>query len=89
MSSSIADVAEKLGAGKCLTEVDVDAIITAVRLCLFDDPFRVRCQSCDNPYGIGKASQEIARVLAETPLDKRLIQKIMTLEGEVRDGYYY
>ena len=28
MSSSIADVAEKLGAGKCLTEVDVDAIIT-------------------------------------------------------------
>ena len=28
MSSSIADVAEKLVAGKCLTEVDVDAIIT-------------------------------------------------------------
>jgi UDP-N-acetylglucosamine 2-epimerase (non-hydrolysing)/GDP/UDP-N,N'-diacetylbacillosamine 2-epimerase (hydrolysing) len=69
-------------------EYDADAIYGAVRRCLFDDDFRVRCRSVENPYGVGDAGPKIAEVLARVPLDRTLIRKGMTLRGEARDGWF-
>jgi UDP-hydrolysing UDP-N-acetyl-D-glucosamine 2-epimerase len=67
---------------------DAGAIATAVRRCLFNEPFRERCATADNPYYLGDAGPKIAKVLAEVPLDQKLIRKQMTLRGETRDGWF-
>ncbi|MDA9993951.1 UDP-N-acetylglucosamine 2-epimerase [Burkholderiales bacterium] len=61
-------------------------IYHAITSCLFDPIFRERAFSCSNPYGIGDAGIKIARVLAETQIDNRLIRKRMTLKGEYKEG---
>jgi UDP-hydrolysing UDP-N-acetyl-D-glucosamine 2-epimerase len=67
---------------------DANAIYAATTRCLFDEPFRRQCQVSDNPYYLGDAGRKIADVLAEVPLDQRLLRKRMTLVGETRDGWY-
>ncbi len=69
-------------------EYDADAIYDAVQRCLFDDAFRATCADCSNPYGEGDAGKKIADILATVPLDKKLIQKRMTLLGEEQDGWF-
>lgn len=61
---------------------DCQAIVQAVRCGLFDEGFRERCRSADNPYYLGDAGPKIAGVLASAPIDQRLLRKRMTLRGE-------
>ncbi len=67
---------------------DADAIAAAIERCLFDEAFREHCRTAENPYYLGDAGPKIATVLAEVPLDQRLIRKQMTLRGEARDGWF-
>jgi UDP-hydrolysing UDP-N-acetyl-D-glucosamine 2-epimerase len=67
---------------------DADAIVRAVQGCLFDEDFRTRCRHAANPYWLGNAGPKIANVLADVPLDQKLIRKRMTLRGETRDGWF-
>jgi GDP/UDP-N,N'-diacetylbacillosamine 2-epimerase (hydrolysing) len=55
---------------------DVDAIAAAVEQALSPE-FRDRL-SGENPYGDGRASERIVRVLAETPIDEALLYKRLT-----------
>ena len=57
---------------------DMEAIVEAVRRCVEDETLRLRCQTCDNPYGAGDAGKRIADVLATIPIDMHLLQKRMT-----------
>lgn len=50
-----------------------------IRTCLFDEAFRSSCWEIKNPYGEGRSGERIAEVLAEIPLDKKLIQKRMMI----------
>ena len=57
---------------------DYDEIVAACTKALYDPPFRELSRSCENPYGRGDSSNQIAEVLATVPLDRKLIQKRMT-----------
>ena len=65
-----------------------DEIVAAVKKCLNDDAFRNIAFTCSNPYYMGGAGIKIAEVLAAVPLEKAILRKSMTLQGEVRDGWY-
>jgi UDP-N-acetylglucosamine 2-epimerase (non-hydrolysing)/GDP/UDP-N,N'-diacetylbacillosamine 2-epimerase (hydrolysing) len=67
---------------------DAEAIHRAIRRCLDDEAFRRVCRACDNPYGTGDAGRKIAAVVAGVELDRKLVQKRMTLRGEARDGWH-
>jgi UDP-hydrolysing UDP-N-acetyl-D-glucosamine 2-epimerase len=67
---------------------DGAALVAAVKRCLFDEDFRKVCREVVNPYGLGDAGKKIAAVLAQVPLDERLIRKRMTLAGEAREGWF-
>lgn len=70
------------------TDYSEAQVVEAVRRCFDDDAFRKSCRECENPYGIGDAGPKIAAVLADVPIDRRLIRKGMALRGEVRDGWF-
>ncbi len=70
------------------TRYDRQEISTAVRRCLFDEDFRQTCKKAKNPYWLGDAGPKIAKVLAEVALDQNLIRKKMTLNGEIKDGWF-
>ncbi len=70
------------------TEYDATAIREAIERCLDDEAFRRRCREGDNPYYMGGAGPRVAQVLAGVPLDRALLRKRMTLQGEHRDGWY-
>jgi len=53
-------------------------IIKAIKMALYDESFRIKVQQCSNPYGDGKASERIVKVLSEIEVDKRLMQKKIT-----------
>ena len=61
---------------------DCTSIRQAVHRCLFDEGFRARCRTADNPYYLGDAGPKIADVLATVTIDQRLLRKRMTLRGE-------
>ncbi len=67
---------------------DEGAIYAAIRKCLDDVDWRQVCRNTPNPYGVGDAGKKIAKILAEVPLDQRLIRKQMTLSGEAQNGWY-
>ena len=69
-------------------EYDAGAIHAAIRRCLDDPAFRAMCRACENPYGVGDAGRKVAEVVASVALDRKLLQKHMTLRGEARDGWY-
>jgi GDP/UDP-N,N'-diacetylbacillosamine 2-epimerase (hydrolysing) len=54
---------------------DKEEIINAVNKALYDSSFRKKVASCKNPYGDGKASQRIARILANIKIAPSLLQK--------------
>ncbi len=54
------------------------AIVRAVRRAVFDPAYRARVRRCRNPYGDGRSSARIARVLATIPLNQRLLIKDIT-----------
>jgi UDP-hydrolysing UDP-N-acetyl-D-glucosamine 2-epimerase len=65
-----------------------EAVLSAVRRCLYDEEWRTVCRRTENPYGGGDAGTRIASVLASVPIDQALLRKRMTLLGEARDGWY-
>ena len=69
-------------------DYDRNAFVSAVMTALYDDQFRESCRVAENPYGRGGSGAQIAEVLESVPLNKTLIQKRMTLRGEVRDGWF-
>lgn len=55
-----------------------DEIKSAIEKALFDKEFLSTIKRCENPYGDGKASERIVKVLSEVKIDKRLLQKQIT-----------
>lgn len=76
--------------GKNVIDVDYekDSIVAAVSQCIYDINFREICRTAENPYHLGDAGKKIAAVLAEVPINQKLIRKAMTLQGRVKDGWY-
>lgn len=54
---------------------DGAALRRAFRRCVSDKAFLKTVKTCANPYGRGDAGRKIARVLAQVPLNARLITK--------------
>jgi GDP/UDP-N,N'-diacetylbacillosamine 2-epimerase (hydrolysing) len=54
---------------------DIDQIQAVIRKALQDPEFKARVQTCQNPYGDGHAGERIAGILAEIPLNERLVSK--------------
>lgn len=54
---------------------DIGQIQEAVHKALSDPEFGARVRACQNPYGDGHAGERIAKILAETPFDERLLAK--------------
>ncbi|MCE9659472.1 MAG: UDP-N-acetylglucosamine 2-epimerase [Burkholderiales bacterium] len=69
-------------------DYDEAGLVRAVERCLDDEAFRETARRTVNPYYLGDAGKKIAAVLANVPLDQKLIRKAMTLRGEARDGWY-
>lgn len=57
---------------------DAEALEVAVRRCVEDESFRLRCREGRNPYGQGNAGQRIADILATVGINQGLLQKKMT-----------
>jgi GDP/UDP-N,N'-diacetylbacillosamine 2-epimerase (hydrolysing) len=57
---------------------DAGAIIRAVRRAVFDAGYRAKVRRCRNPYGDGRSSRRIARVLAKIALNDALRIKDIT-----------
>lgn len=59
---------------------DREDIKKALTQALYNEEFRKKASSCQNPYGDGRASERIAAILSEIPLDnlmpKRLVYEI-------------
>lgn len=65
-----------------------DEIIDAVKKCINDASFRASCRITNNPYYLGGAGKKIAKILAATSIDQKLLRKRMTLIGEAQDGWF-
>ena len=57
------------------TGYDLDEIASAVRHVTQDKAFRDQAARCQTPYGDGRTGQRIARILADTQIDARLLHK--------------
>lgn len=67
---------------------DASEIVASVRRCLSDGIFRDTARVSPNPYYLGGAGIKVADTLATVPLDQALLRKLLTLKGEVHDGWY-
>ena len=54
------------------------AIKRAIEKALFNKKFKKRVLYCTNPYGDGKASNRIIKILSKVKIDKKLLQKKLT-----------
>lgn len=52
-----------------------DLIVNAINRSINDSDFKQICRNCSNPYGDGYSSERIARIIAETKIDKELVNK--------------
>ena len=57
---------------------DKGQIKRAINKALYDKKFREKVGWCKNPYGDGKASERIVRILRKIKLEKKLLQKKIT-----------
>jgi UDP-hydrolysing UDP-N-acetyl-D-glucosamine 2-epimerase len=55
-----------------------EEIVAAIRRALYEEDFIKIVKKCKNPYGNGKASFKIVRILSRIEINKRLLQKKMT-----------
>jgi GDP/UDP-N,N'-diacetylbacillosamine 2-epimerase (hydrolysing) len=53
-------------------------IINAIQIALYDEDFNEKVRQCKNPWGDGKTSGRIVRILSEAVIDKKLLQKRIT-----------
>jgi UDP-hydrolysing UDP-N-acetyl-D-glucosamine 2-epimerase len=72
-----------LDSGYCSKE-----IVSAVERCFDNKDFREKSRKTNNPYYLGDAGEKIASVLSSVPLDQKLLRKLMTLKGEIHEGWY-
>ncbi len=70
------------------TGYDEEEISHAISLSLEDEDFRAQCHDTHNPYYVGGAGILIANVLNELNLNEKLIRKKMTINGEIKNGWY-
>ena len=45
---------------------------------VYDDEYKKQVSNCINPYGDGKSSKKIAKILAEIKVDQSLLVKDIT-----------
>jgi UDP-hydrolysing UDP-N-acetyl-D-glucosamine 2-epimerase len=57
---------------------NTEEIIKGIRKALYDKKFKEKIKKCKNPYGDGKASERIMKVLSKVKIDKKLLQKRIT-----------
>lgn len=55
-----------------------DEIKSGIKRALFDKEFLHVVKKCESPYGDGKASDRIVKVLSEVAIDKKLLEKKVT-----------
>ena len=60
------------------SDCDDKKIEQAIRKAIYDKRFRERLKRCGNPYGDGRASERIVKVLTKIKLDRKLLQKEIT-----------
>ena len=60
------------------TDVHKQNIIHAIQHALTDRKFLNECKKCINPYGTGRASEQIINVLLKTQVTQSLLKKVMT-----------
>jgi GDP/UDP-N,N'-diacetylbacillosamine 2-epimerase (hydrolysing) len=53
-------------------------ILKAIETALRDEKFRQKVRQCENPWGDGKATEKIVRVLSGIEIDTKLMQKKIT-----------
>jgi UDP-N-acetylglucosamine 2-epimerase (non-hydrolysing)/GDP/UDP-N,N'-diacetylbacillosamine 2-epimerase (hydrolysing) len=54
---------------------DRNAIARQVRAIIDDPEVRKRVENCANPFGDGHTGQRVADLLAQTPIDAKLLNK--------------
>ena len=59
-------------------DLDKKKIIRAVKKAVFDKSFRQKIKKCKNPFGQGRASEKIVKILTKIKKDKKLLQKKIT-----------
>jgi UDP-hydrolysing UDP-N-acetyl-D-glucosamine 2-epimerase len=59
-------------------EANKNKIIKAIKKALYDKKFRKIIQRSKNPYGDGKTSNRIIKILSKIEIDKKLLQKKIT-----------
>ena len=52
-----------------------ELIKEAINKAIFDENFKRICKNCSNPYGDGYSGERIARIIAETEINDKLINK--------------
>lgn len=52
-----------------------ELIKEAIRKAVNDENFKETCKNCSNPYGDGYSGERIARIIAETEINKELLNK--------------
>ena len=57
---------------------DKEAIVAQLSRIQDDPETRNRIRNCANPFGDGHAGERVAGLLAETPIDGRLLNKDLT-----------
>jgi UDP-N-acetylglucosamine 2-epimerase (non-hydrolysing)/GDP/UDP-N,N'-diacetylbacillosamine 2-epimerase (hydrolysing) len=57
---------------------DRNAIMKAIKKSLYDKKYLSKVMKCKNPYGDGRASQRIIRVLSNIKLNRKLLEKKIT-----------
>ena len=57
---------------------DRKAICGAVETALHGSDFRAALEHCENPYGDGRSSERIVKILEEVELGRRLLDKVIT-----------
>ena len=67
---------------------DEDEIYQAISKSMFDEEYRTQCFNTLNPYYVKNSASKIANTLAIIPIDRKLVQKAMTLKGEKKSDWY-
>ena len=69
--------------GSNVIDVNYDEknIYKSIKKCLFDSNFRKKCRETINPYGKGNAGIKISKALEKIVINKKLLQKKMTIVG--------
>ncbi|MFW9947296.1 MAG: UDP-N-acetylglucosamine 2-epimerase [Candidatus Odinarchaeota archaeon] len=60
-----------------LTTINVKKIKFEINRAISDE-FKIKCQKTINPYGNGKASEKIVKILEDLKIDKKFLSKVLT-----------